>query len=90
MAKELGGATANVNKDFRAKMDAGALTRAQEIRLDEKRHQNAMKHLKGKAGSVAAAVAMEEKVKKGLSEAFPKDKRCGMCGKASCRGCKGK
>lgn len=74
MEKKLGGATANVNTDFRARMDAHALTQAQNIRLDEKRHQAALKHMKKKAGSVLAAADMEVKVKKGLAAAFPKEK----------------
>jgi hypothetical protein len=93
MAKKtdkLGGATANMDDDFKAEQDASALTNAQEIRLDEKRHQAALKHMKKKSGSVQAAVDMEEKVKKGLAAAFPKDKTCGTCGKKSCAGCGGK
>jgi hypothetical protein len=68
-----GGATANVGSDFRAKMDAYALQKAQGIRLDEKRHQCALKHMKKKSGSIQAAVDLEHKVKKGLAAAFPKD-----------------
>jgi hypothetical protein len=77
----LGGATANVDDDFRAEEDARALTSAQEIRLDEKRHQRALKHMTKKAGSVQAAVDLENKVKKGLAAAFPKDK-CKECSHA--------
>jgi hypothetical protein len=68
----LGGATANVPDDFQAEDDARHLTLAQEIRMNEKRHQAALKHMKQKSGSVQAAVDMEEKVKKGLAGAFPK------------------
>lgn len=83
MAKtEKGGATANVSAPFQAEDDARALTNAQEVRIDEKRHQGAIKHLKGKAGSVQAAIKMEEKVKKGLKAAFP----C-SCGKKNCKEC---
>jgi hypothetical protein len=84
----LGGATANVSDDFQAEQDAHHLTKAQEIRLDEKRHQAALKHLKAKAGSIQGAVDMEAKVKKGLAAAFPKEK-CPACGKTGCSGCKG-
>ena len=76
MAKstKLGGATANVGGDFRAKMDAAALVRAQGIRLDDKRHKAALNHMKKKHGSIQAAVDLEAKCKKGLAAAFPKDK----------------
>jgi hypothetical protein len=75
MAKneKLGGATANVSRDFQAEQDASALTRAQAVRLDEKRHQKALKHMKKKTGSIQAAVDMEEKARKGLKAAFPAD-----------------
>jgi hypothetical protein len=76
MAKKqpLGGATANTPDDFQAEDDARHLTEAQNIRLDEKRHQAALKHMKKKAGSIQAAVDLEAKVKKGLDAAFPKSK----------------
>jgi hypothetical protein len=70
---KLGGATANVSKEFQAEADAQHLTEAQGIRLDEKRHQAALKHMKKKSGSIQGAVDMEMKVKKGLAAAFPKD-----------------
>jgi hypothetical protein len=87
--KKQGGATTNVSKDFRAQMDAYALTKAQGIRLDEKRHQAALKHMKGKQGSIQASIDMEAKARKGLAAAFPADKACATCGKKSCPGCKG-
>jgi hypothetical protein len=89
MAKtKLGGATANVPDDYQAEDDARHLTTAQEIRLDEKRHQAAMRHMKKKSGSIQATVDLEAKVKKGLKAAFPRDGVCSTCGKASCKGCK--
>jgi hypothetical protein len=75
--KTMGGATANTPDDFQAEDDARHLTTAQEIRLDEKRHQAALKHMKKKAGSVQAAVDMETKVKAGLAKAFPKGDKGG-------------
>lgn len=69
---------AEPKEDFQAEEDARALTSAQEIRLDEKRHQCALKCMKKKSGSIQAAVDMEEKVKKGLAAAFPED-ACAKC-----------
>jgi hypothetical protein len=71
---KLGGAVANTPDDFRAEEDARHLTEAQNIRLDEKRHQCALKHMKKKAGSIQGAVDMEAKVKEGLAKAFPSEK----------------
>jgi hypothetical protein len=76
MAKKqaLGGATADTPDDFQAEDDARHLTEAQNVRLNEKRHQAALKHMKKKAGSIQAAVDLETKVKKGLAAAFPAGK----------------
>jgi len=71
---KLGGATADTPDDFQAEDDARHLTEAQNIRLDEKRHQAALKHMKKKAGSIQGAVDMETKVKEGLAKAFPATK----------------
>jgi hypothetical protein len=62
-------------------MDARHLTAAQGIRLDEKRHQAALKHMKKKAGSIQGMLDMEAKVKKGLAAAFPKEKEPYAAGK---------
>jgi hypothetical protein len=78
---KLGGATANVPDDFQAEDDARHLTEAQTIRLDAKRHQAALRHMKKKAGSIQGAVDMEAKAKTGLAKAFPKDKEPGAAGK---------
>ena len=77
MAKKpqtLGGATANVDEKFQAEEDGRALSRAQEIRLDSKRHQKALKHMAKSASDIQATVDREQKAKKGLAEAFPPDK----------------
>jgi hypothetical protein len=71
-SKTKGGAEANVDKQFRAEEDARHLEAAAQIRGDESRHQAAMRHLKKKACGMQDAVDLEEKVKKGLAEAFPK------------------
>jgi hypothetical protein len=60
----------NVNPDYQAESDASALTRAQEIRDDETRHQAALRHLKKQAGNSKKTISVE-KVKKGLAAAFP-------------------
>lgn len=61
------------DEHYQAQGDARSLEEAQEVRGDDKRHKNAMAHLKKKADDTKKAVENEAKVKKGLAAAFPKD-----------------
>jgi hypothetical protein len=67
------GTQSSPDEKYRTEEDARHLERAAEVRADAKRHKAAMKHLKGKMGSLKGAMDMETKVKKGLAAAFPKD-----------------
>lgn len=62
-------------RDYGAKSDADALTRAEEIRQDPDRHQKAMHHLNKRAEAAknaqkASRKHLEKHVKKGLHKAF--------------------
>ena len=75
MAKKSCHAAPSVDKEYQAENDGRTLLEAQEIRNDPKRHDCALTCLKDKHTAAMDAVAMEEKVKKGLKAAFPADKK---------------
>jgi hypothetical protein len=75
MAKKSQQASPTVDKDYQAENDGRTLMEAQEIRNDSARHKKALACLKEKEAAACDAVAMEEKVKKGLKAAFPADKK---------------
>ena len=68
---------ANSSSHYDAEDDARHLTHAGEVRADPKRHKMALAHLRHEAEAKNKTVAMESKVKKGLSEAFPSDGKDG-------------
>jgi hypothetical protein len=81
MTKKSAPESPQVDEKWQAEDDGRTLTRAQEIRLDEKRHKAALGHLKKQATASSSAVDLEIKVKKGLAAAFPKNK-CKECSHA--------